>query len=158
MDNQSILKKRVDATVIANRTIKENHYVIEQPSVQGIVDILEKVMLAVSNINIEIGQVVSGDEIGKVFGRKPATEGINYCTKTKKLYVITKIGSDNQTVVDAEYNDYWRVGKIYYEGRGQGEFQEMTASNLHLYQNIKYFIVKSNVRKVLNLIFMFLIK
>ena len=139
MDNQNILKKRLDVTIMANRIIKENHYVIEQPCVQGIIDILNHVMLADSDIDIRIGQVVTGDKISQIFKREPRTEGINFCTKTKKLYVITKIGSDNQTVVDAEYNDYWRMGKIYYEGRGQDEFQKMTDSNLHLYRKYQVF-------------------
>jgi len=139
VENQNILKKRLDATIMADRIIKENNYVIEQPNVQGIVDILSHVILAESDIDIQIGQVVASEEIGKVFKRKPQTEGINYCVESKKLYVITKIGSDNQTVVAAEYNDYWRMGKIYYEGRGQDEFQKLTDSNLHLYRKYQVF-------------------
>lgn len=41
-----------------------------------------------------------------------------------------------------EYNDYWKLGKIYYEGRGQEEYQKMTDSNLHLYRKYQVFYQK----------------
>lgn len=147
MEEQNVLKKRTDATIVASRIIRENRRVTEQPSGTEIVEILKKVMFAASNVDIKIGEKVSAETVKQVFGRKPAAEGINFCKETKKLYVITKIGADNQTIVDAEYNDYWRMGKIYYEGKGQGEFQEMTSSNLHLYRKYQVFHQKMKCRE-----------
>lgn len=124
---------------MAQRIITENNYIIEQPTVQGIVDILQKVISAQSDIDIEIGEDVSGERIGEIFGRQPNVEGINYCRSTKKLFLTTKIGSDNATIINAGYNDYWRMGKIYYEGKGMREFQKITESNLHMYRKYQVF-------------------
>lgn len=82
MEKQSVLKKRLDVTIMAERIIQENKYVIEQPTVQEIIDILTNVLLAETDVNTKIGDVLSSEDIDDIFKRKPQTEGINYCAKS----------------------------------------------------------------------------
>ncbi|NMA04740.1 MAG: hypothetical protein GX931_00020 [Acholeplasmataceae bacterium] len=125
------------------RKIENKLDVTKQPTIDGIVNILDKVVSVKTHNVINVGDVLSGDEIQDVFGRKPQQEGINFCTETKELYVITKLGSNNPTVEFAEYNDYWKLGKIYYEGKGQN-IQEFKGSNLHLHR--KYLVYNRQIK------------
>ncbi len=111
----------------------------KQPTVLELEKILSDVISVDVHEKIKVGEMLNADQIEEIFGRKPQQEGINFCKGTKELYIITKLGVDNPTVEKAEYNDFWKNGKIYYEGKGQDEFQEFKGSNLHLYRKYQVF-------------------
>lgn len=137
----SFLESRGTEVLLSNkfRSVENKLNVVKQPTVDEIERILSDVISVDCHENINIGERVSADKIMETFGRKPQQEGINWCAKSKELFVITKIGADNPTLERAEYNDFWKGGKIYYEGKGQGEFQEFKSSNLHLYRKYQVF-------------------
>ncbi|MEH6957592.1 hypothetical protein [Neobacillus drentensis] len=112
--------------------------VIKQPTVNELQTILSEAISVDVHKKIKLGEMVNADQIENIFGRKPQQEGINFCKDTKELYIITKLGLDNPAVKKAEYNDYWKNGKIFYEGKGQG-IQEFKGSNLHLYRKYEVF-------------------
>lgn len=138
------LEKVVRMHIDAKRVMSEANHIMEQPTVKEIANILTTVMKNESGLPISVGDLVSAKKIGALYGRKPGQEGINFCKETKKLFVITKIGADNPMLQLAEYNDYWSMGKIYYEGKGKQQYQKMNSSNLHLYR--KYQVFHKSVR------------
>lgn len=131
-DNQLLLPYTI-------REIENKLNVTKQPTVEEIISILREVVSVETHERIQIGQLLSANQIESTFGRKPQQEGINFCRDSKELFVITKLGSDNPTVAKAEYNDFIKNGKILYEGKGQDEFQEFKGSNLHLYRKYQVF-------------------
>lgn len=134
------LKEAKDITILPEiiRQIEHKLDVTKQPNMEGIVNILNKVVSVKSHCEIKVGEVLSGDKIAEIFGRKPQQEGINFCMSTKELFIITKLGVNNPAVQSAEYNDYWKLGKIYYEGKGQ-DIQEFKGSNLHLFRKLQVY-------------------
>lgn len=127
-------------------SIQNKLYVTEQPTMADIVKILNDVLYVGSHDKFEVGNYYTGDDLLNYMGRKPQQEGINFCTSTNELYVITKIGSDNPIIDRVEYNDYWNMGKIMYEGKGQ-DVQEVKGSNLHLYRKYQVFHNKIKCKK-----------
>lgn len=125
------------------RKIENKLDIIKQPTIDSMINILDTVVSVKTHHKLNVGDILSGDDIENIFGRKPQQEGINFCTTTKELFVITKLGVDNPTVKFAEYNDYWKLGKIYYEGKGQ-TVQEFKGSNLHLHR--KYLVYQGQIK------------
>ena len=120
------------------RDIENVLKVKKQPTTEGLVNILRNVISVRSHSKISVGEIVSGEYINEIFGRNPQQEGINFCTSSKELFVITKLGVDNPLVESSEYSGYWSSGKIYYEGKGK-DIQEFKGSNLHLYRKYQVF-------------------
>ncbi len=126
--------------------IKNKINIKEQPSCEEIVDILVNVLGVQSHHSLEVGQKMSAEKIEELFGRSPYQEGINFCNSTKELFIITKIGSNNLTIDSAQYNDYWKQGKIMYEGKGQ-KSQSTIGSNLHIVRKYQVFHNKIKCKK-----------
>lgn len=111
--------------------------VVMQPNIDEILDILKNQIFTQVKQGLRIGDLLSRSELAKQFGRD-AQEGINFSRDTKEIYLLTRVGSDNPNVDTAFYNDYWKKGKIFYEGKGQQD-QILNGSNLHLYRRYQSF-------------------
>ncbi|WP_161595664.1 helix-turn-helix domain-containing protein [Priestia megaterium] len=112
--------------------------VVMQPDIDNILDMLESQIHIKVKKGLNVGNLLSRSEIANEFGRN-AQEGINFSRDTKEIYLLTQIGADNPIVDSAYYNDYWKKGKIYYEGKGQ-QNQTLNGSNLHLYRRYQNFL------------------